>query len=141
MTPETLEAMTNPLLCLLTILAIAIGGCTGISGTLSELPGCADDSVKETVVDIVERPLEIIGAEGPYELRLIKMTDRNERTGAYSCDADVYTTSASFLSDAGGMRRIGSVAYTISESAEDSSQFIVEARIIPPSLFAILGVR
>ena len=54
MTPETLEAMTNPLLCLLTILAIAIGGCTGIPGTLSELPGCADDSVKETVVDIVE---------------------------------------------------------------------------------------
>lgn len=90
---------------------------------MPEVPGCADDRAKKSVINIVKRSEETPADEFRFELDYIKVTDRNERTGAYSCDAELYIASRD------ERIRSGSIAYTISESAEDSSRFIVEVDV------------
>lgn len=110
--------LATPAVTLITT-TLVIGGCSG----LPEVPGCADDSAKKSVINIVKRSEEAPADEFRFELDYIKVTDRNERTGAYSCDAQLYIASRD------ERIRYGNIEYTISESAEDSSRFIVEVNV------------
>lgn len=95
--------------------AALLGACS------NSVPGCSDSETKDLVIEIADRELaKQVGAERAksvsWELTAIRTTDKNEKTGAFECAADMEVSGP-------GGKNSSPITYTV--EATDDGDFYV----------------
>ena len=96
--------------------------CMGVIGCTNSAPKCSDSETKDLVIHIAHDEMaKLYGQEKAkqieMELSAIRTTDQNEKTGKYSCAAELI-----FKGPSGEELEKGAITYT-SEITDDGDNF------------------